>query len=73
MVPMFSSFKISLTIRETEKEEFLLDMELSSFHEDMRNAKKYPEGFALQFLIEDRNTFSSCKLLIEKLIAKRKK
>jgi len=71
-IPLNDSFIISLTLREQEKTEFLSDSDLNELNDQLKNAKKYVEGYALKFLINDRESFPQCFTLIEKLTEKRK-
>lgn len=71
-IPLNNSFKISLAIREQEKLTFLGDSDLHHLKEQLEDAKKYSEGFALQFLISDQESFSRCFPLIKKLTEVRK-
>ena len=69
LIPLNDSFKISLTLRENERQAFLLDDELKMLHDKISSSKKYVEGFALQFEIANKNEFQSLELFIRKLIA----
>jgi hypothetical protein len=71
LIPYFDSFKISLTVRENERIEFLNDQFFNEIHPQLESAKKYSEGFALQFLITDRISFLTSSQLIKKIIEKR--
>lgn len=71
LIPLKGAFKISLTLREAEKQAFLEDQELASLHESLLTSKKYVEGFALQFEVRDDKGFQAAELLIGKLIALR--
>jgi hypothetical protein len=68
-IPLNDGFKISLAIREKEREAFLRDDELGIVHDKIRSAKKYSEGFALQFDVANRKEFQPLELFIGKLIA----
>lgn len=70
-IPLNDSFVISLTLREQEKMEFLSDDDLSELHDQLKNAKKYSEGYAMQFSIKNREPFLLVFTFIEKLIEKR--
>jgi len=69
LIPLHEGFKISLTIREHERETFLQDDELASLWDQLAAAKKYPEGFALQFEIFDPTEFQRLVLFVGKIIA----
>jgi hypothetical protein len=68
LIPLNDGFKISLAIRENERETFLRDNELGIMHDKISSSKKYTEGFALQFDIANKNEFQPVELFIRKLI-----
>ncbi len=70
-IPLTDSFKISMAIRENEREAFLNDSELEALQDRIFSAKKYSEGYALQFDISNKKDFHPLELLIIKLIALR--
>lgn len=71
-IPLKDGFKISLTIRENEKTKFLNDKELDKFTEQLKDSKKYSEGYALLFEISDEGTSNNFKVFLNKLIEERK-
>jgi len=71
IIPLVNMFKISLTIREKEREILLQDNELRTIHEIMSTSKKYPEGFAMQFNISSRKDYQPFELLLRRIIAMR--
>ena len=71
LIPLNNSFIISLTLREQEKSEFISNNNLIELHNQIKNAKKYSEGFALKFEISDNESFLPLKTLIDELIVKR--
>ena len=68
-IPLNHGFKISLAIRENEREAFLRDDELGIMHDKISSSRQYTEGFALQFDITNRKEFQPLELFIRKLIA----
>lgn len=68
LIPLKDGFKISLTIREGERDVFLRDDELVMMHDKISSSKKYTEGFALQFNIASEREFRPLELFIQKLI-----
>ena len=68
MIPLNGRFKISLTVRENEREIFLCDDDLESLRDKLSSSKKYIEGFALQFDIPNKNEFQLVELFIKKLL-----
>jgi len=72
LIPLKDSFKISLTIREQEKIKFLKDPELKMINNQIINSKKYSEGYALLFEINEAGNFSIFKVFLNKLIEERK-
>lgn len=71
-IPLKDSFMISLAIREQEKDDFLSMKSMAVLHEDLKNAKKYSEGYAFRFHVTDEHSFSTCLLLIRSLVGRRK-
>jgi len=69
LIPLNNGFKISLAIRDKERESFLGNDELGIMHEQLSSSKKYVEGFALQFEIADKKSGQQLELFIRKLIA----
>ena len=68
LIPLNSAFKISLTVRETEREKFLKDHQLSEFLQQLTAAKKFTEGYVLQIMITDPVSFDILKKLILKIM-----
>ena len=76
LIPLDCGFKISLTIRETERNHFLADpaldaANLAPVREAISGARKYPEGFALQFEIGAGPASDSVAQFLAKLVAAR--
>ncbi|MGB9978794.1 DUF3788 family protein [Methanobacterium sp.] len=71
LIPLKNEFKISMAIRENERKTFLEDIELEMIHDMLKSAKKYREGYALQFDVKNDSYFEITALLIEKLIVLR--
>jgi hypothetical protein len=68
IIPLFDSLRVSMAIRENERDAFLLDSELEILHETISISKKYQEGFALRFDVSSNNEFEPLEILIRKLI-----
>jgi hypothetical protein len=51
LIPMKNKFKISMAIRENERDLFMGDPDLQAFHQQISGAKKFSEGYALQLII----------------------
>jgi Protein of unknown function (DUF3788) len=71
LIPLNEGFKVSLAIRETERDAFLRDDELELLRDRLTAAKKNPEGFAMQIDIANEAEFAPLELLIRKLVAVR--
>ena len=71
LIPLNNGFKISLTIREPERDAFLRDDELASLHSQISTSKKVPEGFALQFKLTAKNELQVLELFLGKLMVMR--
>lgn len=67
LIPLKSAFKISLTLRETEREEFLGDEELKLLRDQLLSSKKYSEGYAMQFEIKGEAEYKPFDVLLKKL------
>lgn len=67
-IPLHDAFKISLTIRENEKEQLLSLDNILFIHEQIENSTKYNEGYDLQLMVEDNNSFEKCKAFILEII-----
>lgn len=68
LIPLEGEFKISMAIRENERNTFLEDKELKTIHNMIKSSKKYREGYALRFDIKSSEDFKMLFLLIKKLI-----
>ena len=71
LIPLNNAFKISLTIRENERERLRKDADLSGLWEKISAAKKYPEGYALQFLVAEQVDMPILIKFLTKLMALR--
>ena len=71
LIPLNQGFRMSMAIREGERDALLRDPELASVHEAISSARKYPEGFALAFDVYGRSAIGPAELLVTKLIAER--
>ena len=72
LVPLENSFRVNLTMREAEKEMLLTEKSLSYLHEQLRTAKKYAEGFLLQFEVSDAPSAKKLLVFLAKLLEIRK-
>jgi hypothetical protein len=71
LIPLTQGFKLSMVIREIERDAFLGDGELSALHDAISSAAKYPEGFALSFDVDGLGAFGPVELFVRKLIEAR--
>ena len=71
LIPLKHQLKVSLTLRESERAMLLQDKGLSDLHDRIENAKKFVEGFALQFLIGNSSDYGLFEKLILKVITLR--
>ena len=72
LIPLHKGLKINLTMREIERERFMQGDGLADLHDAITSARKFPEGFALQFDIATGEDFQSFELFVQKLIAERR-
>ncbi len=69
LVPLKNELKISLTIRENEKEIIMKEKSLDpGILTKVETAKKYVEGYAIQLIISTENDYLIFEKLIKKLI-----
>ena len=73
LIPLANQFIISLTVREEEREILLNDKEIDIYKEQLKEARKYSEGYAMRFSITDKKSFSGTIIYIQNLIALRNK
>jgi hypothetical protein len=71
MIPLAGGFRISMAIREAERDAFLDDPDLVSLHEVLASARKFSEGFAVQFDVADPTDSATAEPFVSKLIAAR--
>jgi uncharacterized protein DUF3788 len=71
VIPLRGGFKVSLTVREAEREAMLADAELSAMRAALAGAKKYPEGFALAFEVAETAECPELEPFMRKLVALR--
>lgn len=71
LIPLQDAFRVHLTVREAEKEILLKEKSLSGLHEQLRGAKKYTEGFLVQFLVSDRPSAKKLMDFLKKLLETR--
>jgi hypothetical protein len=71
LIPLKRQLKVSMTLRESERAALLADKGPSDTHEKIRNAKKFVEGFALQFLIDNATDYRSFEKFVLRVIALR--
>jgi Protein of unknown function (DUF3788) len=68
LIPFKDGFKINLAIRENERENLLRDETLVEINDQIRLAKKFVEGFALQFEIFNDDRYQIIESFITRLI-----
>ena len=69
LVPLRNGFKLSMAIREAEREAFSADPALEPLRPAIETSRKVPEGFALAFDVDASGDFGPLRSLIEKLVA----
>jgi hypothetical protein len=72
VIPLAGGFKISMAIRESERDALLADSDLTAMRDRLASAKHYSEGFALQFDIDETADFAPVESFLSKLIAARR-
>ena len=71
IIPKSGGFNVNFTIREREKEHLEQTERFHFMFEKLKSAKKYPEGYLLQFEVFDPTGAFNCITLIRELTALR--
>lgn len=71
IIPLDTSFIVSMAIRESEHQAFLNSEEMKEYHTQLKTAKKYHEGFHMQFEITSSEDYKKAKYFILNVIEKR--
>lgn len=71
LIPLENSFKISMAIREKELSSITHDETMKYYHQLLRDAKKYSEGFNVQFEINNNEDYENAFRFIESIITQR--
>jgi hypothetical protein len=72
LIPLDCGFKVSLAIRESEREALMADPDLAAMNGALASAKKFSEGFGVQFDVDDHADFAVVEAFMTKLIAARR-
>jgi Protein of unknown function (DUF3788) len=72
LIPLDCGFKVSLAIRESERDVLMADPDLAALNGTLASAKKFSEGFGLQFDVDDQGDFTAVEAFMTKLIAARR-
>jgi len=68
LIPLKNEFVISMAIRENERKAFLDDDKFKTIHDMIKSAKKYREGFALRFNVNNNEDCEILESFIKKLV-----
>lgn len=72
LIPLTGCFKVSLTLREGEREMLLKHKAFAQLHQQISTAKKFVEGYALQFIISNKKEHAGLLKLLHALMLLRK-
>jgi hypothetical protein len=72
LIPLRNGFRMSMAIREAERDAFLADPSMEPVRPVLEAARKVPEGFAIAFDVDAAMDFGPLRSLVEKLVAMRK-
>ncbi len=64
LVPLQESFRVGCGVRDAEKEALLNSTLPESAKQELRTAKKYPEGYPVRFSIRRKSDMKSVRLVI---------
>ena len=68
VIPHLGSYMVSLTVREAEREDMLLDKRLTFAHAQLQNARKFSEGYHLLFEVKDESAHLQSMQFLSTLI-----
>ncbi len=71
IIPLKNELKISMAIRENERDLFLKEECIHIYHDRLLSAKKFTEGYAVQFMIADEFDFTGVESLLRILMSLR--
>jgi hypothetical protein len=72
VIPLAGCFRISMAIRESERDALLADPDLLAVHDRLASSKKFSEGYAIGFDVDETSDFASVESFVSKLIAARR-
>jgi hypothetical protein len=72
LIPLEGGFKISMAIRESEREALMADHDLEPMEDALVAARKFSEGFGVQFDVDGATDFAVVESFMCKLIAVRR-
>ncbi len=72
LIPLRNAFRVSMAIREGERDAFLADPSMEALRPVLETARKLPEGYAIAFDVDASTDFGPLRSLVEKLVAMRK-
>lgn len=71
LIPLLGSFRMGFAVRETERDVLLKAKLPAKAQEELRKAKKYPEGYPLRFSVTTAADLKPVRSVIEALLPMR--
>ena len=71
LVPMEKAFLVGLAVRESEKDALLRSNLPAKAKEDLKSAKRYPEGFPLRLTVSKKGDMRAIRLVVDTLKSSR--
>jgi hypothetical protein len=71
LVPLEKSFRMGLALREKEKESLLKSKLPARLKEELKGAKKYPEGYPLRLSVARESDMKVVRMVLNALISSR--
>ncbi len=72
LIPLKRQLKISMAIRENERDLLLREESLAVYQERLQSAKKFSEGYAIQFLVAGGSDLAGAEPFLEALMRLRR-
>ncbi len=73
LIPLRGSFRLSMAIREAERDDLAADAGLAALRPTLESARKVPEGYAVAFDVDAAGDFGPIRSFVEKLIRARER
>ena len=71
LTPGEGEFRVGFAVRDTEREALLKSKLPAPMREELKNAKRYPEGYPVRVAVKKKNDSAPVRTVVETLVAMR--